>query len=819
MVEIALYGTQAAAADGTDIVVVKSETFEVALGEPSGEDPYLRSTDIIVGTTTYNTTTATAPGSPPTDNLDTATASLASQDTDVVLQDAANISMFVSDPVPSGKTWNLNGTWTYNAYMRTNESGGTRLYMRAKIYKVNSSGSTLLATSGLTTRRDVGSSFGLISWTYAPSGLALLNSGERYAIELYMQTPDGGQTGNAILGFNCSTSCGANGNAPSSYVPYISESAAGPSLRASHWRIGKDNDPNAMQWYGSTDTAVTNLPKDTHFRVRTQMFNEGGSAKVWTPLLQWSSSPGSGYATVPLSGSCGTNPFCVTDTTSFTNGAAITSAALGTPSNCSSCVWQSSPSKAYDTNNPAGSTVSLGAASYGEVEFNIRANSNAVDGNSYYFRLTDNSTAFSSYDTGVAQVVISWPAIPTPTVTSPAHNQHVPYTSSTAACAGCHRAHVARGPQAIQKAWPEEQVCYTCHDGTGAPNIKAQFEKTYKMPITSTEGVHSLTEARTKDSASFRDGNRHLECTDCHNPHLAGAGTHPLGGAGTAPSNYAYGPLQGMWGISVENVAAWAAPTFTTVEPVQYEYQVCFKCHSSWAYGTNPPTWPSGGGPETDQSKEFNTLNPSFHPVEGPGKNPMRMTVGGTTYDYGLDNGSGSFIQSSGLSASARITCTDCHRSETDSDYKGPHGSTIRSILRGTYDRTTGRMPGQKVGGGPDTSNHLCFKCHNVNVYANPSNTGSPWDTRTGFSGGGKNLHAVMVGARNKSNGDQAIVCMDCHVAVPHGWQRDHFLGFTGDGSPYINRPYSGGLTTIDTWRTSGNWTFDSCSTAMGNCR
>lgn len=76
-----------------------------------------------------------------------------------------------------------------------------------------------------------------------------------------------------------------------------------------------------------------------------------------------------------------------------------------------------------------------------------------------------------------------------------------------------------------------------------------------------------------------------------------------------------------------------------------------------------------------------------------------------------------------------------------------------------------------------------------------------------------------MVGGRNKANNNAQIVCMDCHVAIPHGYYRDHLLGFTGDGAPYINRPYSGGLTVIDTWRASGQWTFDSCGTAMDSCK
>ena len=52
--------------------------------------------------------------------------------------------------------------------------------------------------------------------------------------------------------------------------------------------------------------------------------------------------------------------------------------------------------------------------------------------------------------------------------------------------------------------------------------------------------------------------------------------------------------------------------------PVQaaYEYQICFKCHSSWAFGNT--TWPTStltGTQETDLASEFSPTNKSGHPV------------------------------------------------------------------------------------------------------------------------------------------------------------------------------------------------------------
>lgn len=45
---------------------------------------------------------------------------------------------------------------------------------------------------------------------------------------------------------------------------------------------------------------------------------------------------------------------------------------------------------------------------------------------------------------------------------------HGGFTSSTDACAGCHRAHTAQGVNSLLKDTDEETLCFSCHDGTGA---------------------------------------------------------------------------------------------------------------------------------------------------------------------------------------------------------------------------------------------------------------------------------------------------------------------------------------------------------------
>ncbi len=632
--------------------------------------------------------------------------------------------------------------------------------------------------------------------TENPAGVAvLLNASSYTEVEFNIQA-----NSNAALGTNYYFRLTDNGTALTAYATTDAQITIEPAVayvRSDHYRTGQDTVLTAMLWYASTDTPATAVPRNTNFRVRFQLYNNGTISASWTPQLDWSATSGSGYTAVPTAS--GAPPFFLVDTAQYPNGTSVATGDFGLGTG----VGTAQAGIAYDTANPAAVAITLSTGAYTEVEFSIRANNNASEGASYFFRLSDNGTALTAYEHTAAEVIVQTAPAPTPTPAPPAHNFHLPYSADTSACAACHRTHTSPAPTSLEKRWPQEQVCFTCHDGTGAPNILAQFNKTYKMPLTTTSELHSLAEWRTKSPSSFSGANRHVSCTDCHNPHHAAQGNHTVGSA------YAFGPQQGVWGASPSYTAPWTTPSFSTVNRITYQYELCFKCHSSWAFGTSPPTVPSGGFPETDVAKEFNPLNASFMPVMAQGKNPFRLSDG-TSYASSLIGG---------FTPTSRMVCSDCHGSDNDTDPRGPHGSNNPFILRGPWDRTTGRMPGQTVGGGPDTSNHLCFKCHDVNVYANPSNTGPPWDSRTGFSGGGKNLHAVMVGARNKAYNDNAIVCMDCHIAVPHGYNRDHLIGFTGDDSPYINRPYSGGLTTINTWQQSGQWTFNSCSTAMGNCR
>jgi len=214
-----------------------------------------------------------------------------------------------------------------------------------------------------------------------------------------------------------------------------------------------------------------------------------------------------------------------------------------------------------------------------------------------------------------------------------------------------------------------EETCYACHSNDGGtltaqglntevPDIKTDFGPgNRRMPISNDDQVagiemHNIGTVgsdsreigqRGKDfiesqaslgkvSMGGSLNNRHVECTDCHNPHrvvrrrlfnenhlsggLDAAGTHAHDIADitaetphTAHNNLASGVLRGAWGVEPvyannsfasepidfivkrgdPGTLGYGGGTTNVTEPyVTREYQICLKCHSNYAYDTPP---------------------------------------------------------------------------------------------------------------------------------------------------------------------------------------------------------------------------------------
>ncbi|MCP4312360.1 MAG: hypothetical protein GY790_13940, partial [Bacteroidetes bacterium] len=258
---------------------------------------------------------------------------------------------------------------------------------------------------------------------------------------------------------------------------------------------------------------------------------------------------------------------------------------------------------------------------------------------------------------------------------------------------------------------------------------------------------------------------RHVECTDCHNPHRVvknslydetGLTTQATHDHSEPHDNRASGVLRGMWGVEPLYLGTtwdtWPpliyekAGTPDALSPLQYEYQLCLKCHSSYAYGDSPPVPGSTGGNTafgendletyTDQAKEFNPDNTGFHPVIEATDDTLaiRSITGGNPW-----------LTPFGAVGNQTMYCSDCHGKDTlgtgenSPSPGGPHGSENEFILLGKWDFNTGT---QNATNGIDGD--LCFKCHDPDVYSYAATLGSTW---TGYAGtammGEANLHAL----------------------------------------------------------------------------
>jgi len=384
--------------------------------------------------------------------------------------------------------------------------------------------------------------------------------------------------------------------------------------------------------------------------------------------------------------------------------------------------------------------------------------------------------------------------------------------------------------------------------------------------------------------------NRHAECTDCHNPHrvvkrqafnqdnLNGFDTEPTHRHqnGITHTNIASGVLRGIWGVEpgiygVDGQTAYQNASFhfdpiatnfivkrgdpggstDTARTAPYltrEYQLCFKCHSNYAYPgtysgplqlgtgtgymTGTPSGRNGMTRYTNQAREFNS--PFGH--EGEPKSVGSAGGAGAAYNTNNHRSWHPVMRETSRTAAARgigspniwlppfralgtqtMYCSDCHGTQTANGTVvpdngpngkpwGPHGSVNNFILKGPWsgNRVSNTDGSGIPGTGTGAPGHLCFKCHDYAQYADPAN-GAPLDSgfalgAGGMGGGGMGggggcmgggamcMGAMQAGMNNlhifHSNQVSTFRCNLCHVAVPHGWKNKVFLVNLNDVGP-----------------------------------
>lgn len=288
---------------------------------------------------------------------------------------------------------------------------------------------------------------------------------------------------------------------------------------------------------------------------------------------------------------------------------------------------------------------------------------------------------------------------------------------SNHACQSCHVPHSANGKERLLRSQMEESVCLTCHDGSVAnQDIQGELNKSSRHPVGNTTGTHDPTEAAVVNS-------RHVECVDCHNPHAARAI-----GSGN-------GVLTEVRGVNISGNAIDVPPA------INAEYQLCFRCHGDSTGKAAPSTTRQFNN--TNVRTEFNTGNPSYHPVVGPGANSNVPSL--------INN----------LNTGSTIKCTDCHNNNNLNGPRGPHGSNNPNLLERQYLTQDGTTESA-------SAYAMCYKCHSQTSILNNESFPRHRFHITGNGGGGMGHGGMAAGLSTPCN-----ICHD-----PHGSQQQKLINF-----------------------------------------
>jgi predicted CXXCH cytochrome family protein len=292
-------------------------------------------------------------------------------------------------------------------------------------------------------------------------------------------------------------------------------------------------------------------------------------------------------------------------------------------------------------------------------------------------------------------------------VTTPLSIHKTGIMTNNQGCGNCHQSHKNPGAQELLKYGPEEKNCtLACH-----AEVAPEFASPFIHPVSANNGIHRENEIIPAVLA-------HVKCVDCHNPHQATNLAAPPQPPSSPIPRTVNGPLAGMRGIDSGGSPA---------DPAQYEYQVCFRCHSGAATASNF-VGPSGAYPlrptrllgTVNERDRFAITNSSFHPVIGQTNQPLT-----------------SFAVKSLISpvTGTFVYCTDCHK---------PHGSLYPQLLTAKYD--TFSEPYVSF------NSELCYRCHNEAFILNSTLSGFP-------------VHSAHVNPTQI--GRPPVPCSGCHD--PHG--------------------------------------------------
>ena len=264
------------------------------------------------------------------------------------------------------------------------------------------------------------------------------------------------------------------------------------------------------------------------------------------------------------------------------------------------------------------------------------------------------------------------------------HNQEQTEVAAHTNCSSCHQPHTAPSGAYLLRGATVADACARCHAGQtptgGAEQGTNVLVDMSKISNHNKPGTIDLKKVQAEQ----------VNCNDCHGSHSMGTGTAV---APTIPPSL--GSVAGM------NASGALVPV------AQFEYEVCFKCHSGATGGTTTLRPPSITRQVTqaDVRLQFSPSAVSFHPVQAPGKSTDVPSLIPT------------------LNTSSMIYCSDCHASDTGKSAggtgaSGPHGSSVLPMLKAQYDRM------DNIAESP-AAYALCYTCHErASILANESFSG-----------------------------------------------------------------------------------------------
>ena len=242
--------------------------------------------------------------------------------------------------------------------------------------------------------------------------------------------------------------------------------------------------------------------------------------------------------------------------------------------------------------------------------------------------------------------------------------------------------------------------CITCHGPASArprsllfrqtqtKDVSKDFTKNYRHPVFDKRNIHSARETLPETNPAIP---RHADCADCHSAHYVSSDN----------------PFAGIRGKKTGNLTA----------PITKEYELCYLCHAESA---NLPV------KSTNKRMEFSINNPSFHPVEGEGKNLAVISLLRPYREKKVDANDISVIK-----------CGDCHGSEDPNSPRGPHGSKYQGLLVENFATGDNILESSYAYA-------LCYRCHKRSSIM--GNESFPAHSRhiageRNFKGGGTSCH------------------------------------------------------------------------------